>query len=78
METRIRPARIDDGHEVSDIYNHYVAHTVVTFEEDPVPAAAMSERIGETLAARLPFLVAEPSGTIDAYAYASAGRGRCA
>lgn len=74
----IRPATVDDGSAVAGIYNHYVAHTVVTFEEEPVSAPAMAGRIAETLEAGLPFLVAEVDGVVDAFAYASAWKGRCA
>ena len=74
----IRSAVEADGSAVAAIYNHYVRYTVVTFEEEPVAAGAMGGRIGETLAAGLPFLVSETDGVIEAFAYASAWKGRCA
>ncbi|RMH19905.1 MAG: N-acetyltransferase family protein [Gemmatimonadetes bacterium] len=74
----IRAAVPGDGAAVARIYNHYVRETVVTFEEQPVPGLVMAERIRETLAAPLPWLVAEREGQVLGFAHASAWKGRCA
>lgn len=66
----IRPATIEDAPHICDIYNHYIAHTAVTFEEEPVSADTMSTRISET-AASLPWIVNEDGGTILGYACAA-------
>jgi hypothetical protein len=62
MTGTIRAARDDDAAAIAAIYNHYVLHTIVTFEEEPVPAEEMRDRVRETQAAGLPFLVAAPGG----------------
>jgi L-amino acid N-acyltransferase YncA len=74
----VRHARLDDAGPVSRIYNHYVASTVVTFEEDPVSAGAMADRIEEVRSASLPWLIAEADGIVVGYAHASKWKGRCA
>ena len=74
----IRDATAADAHGVSRIYNHYIAHTTVTFEVDPVTAEEMSGRIQETRTAGLPFLVAAAGADIQGFAYASRWKGRCA
>lgn len=78
MTPVIRTAATADGPAVADIYNHYVRDTAVTFETDAVSGDAMAGRIAETLAAGHPFLVSETGAVIEAFAYASAWKGRCA
>ena len=60
----IRPATDADASAIARIYNHYVANTVVTFEELAVTAEEMAERIAETDAISLPWLVLEEDGRI--------------
>ena len=72
----IRAARASDAAAVAAIYNHYVAETAVTFEEEPVSAAEMARRIEGVLSASLPWLVAEESADIVGYAYATHWRAR--
>ncbi|GMV21753.1 MAG: phosphinothricin N-acetyltransferase [Acidimicrobiia bacterium] len=74
----IRAAAATDAGAIADIYNHFVQHTTVTFEETPVPDTVMAERLAETFADRLPFLVAVPDGAVEGFAYASKWKGRCA
>jgi phosphinothricin acetyltransferase len=73
--TRVRPATIDDAGAVASIYNHYVAHTIVTFEEQTVTPAEMRARIAAVLE-KLPWLVLENDGDIAGYAYASPWKAR--
>lgn len=75
---QIRAATSADAAGVADIYNHYVEHTVVTFEEVPVPAAEFAQRIDDVLSAAFPFLVAEEAGRLVGYAYATAWKQRSA
>ncbi len=77
-EATLRSATADDGPAVAAIYNHYIAHTVVTFETEPVEDAVMSERIAESLNEGLPYLVAAIDGKVGGFAYASKWKGRCA
>lgn len=59
-----------DAESIRAIYNHYVEHTTVTFEEQPVTTAEMQSRIAAVLE-KLPWLVLEHDGAIAGYAYAS-------
>ena len=74
----IRPAVLTDSASIAAIYNHYVTNTVITFEEEPVPAQAMAGRIAEIQAQDLPWLVAERDGQVIGYCYASRWKARSA
>jgi L-amino acid N-acyltransferase YncA len=74
MIRNVTPA---DAEAIAAIYNHYIAETTATFEEEPVSTAEMETRIRDTLGA-LPWVVAEIDGRVVAYAYASRWKSRCA
>lgn len=74
----VRCTTAADASGIVRIYNHYIAHSVATFEEAPVDDVAIVERIAEVGAAGLPWLVAERDGRITGYAYAGKWKGRCA
>lgn len=74
----VRSAETDDAAELADIYNYYILNTCITFETEAVTSEQMADRIAETIATPLPWLVAETSGGILGYAYASNWKGRCA
>ena len=78
MTISIRYANECDAASLARIYNHYIASTYITFETDPLSAKDMADRVSETQNASLPWLVAEESGEIAGYAYASKWKGRCA
>jgi phosphinothricin acetyltransferase len=78
VNTTIRSAEAEDGAALARIYNHYIATTVVTFEEAPVCAADMTARVAEISAAKLPWLVAQSPAGVNGFAYASRWKGRCA
>lgn len=65
----IRACTTADAAAICEIYNHYVRHTVVTFEEVPVAVGEMAQRILD-VTARFPWLVAEENGMLVGYAYA--------
>ena len=69
--TTIRPAASTDAASIAKIYNHYIAETIVTFEEEPVTASEIARRIEEVRSASLPWLVAEEGGRVVGYAYAT-------
>jgi len=73
----LRKVRTDDVSRICDIYNHYVMHTPVTFEEIPVTAAEMQSRILK-VTETLPWLVSEEDGKLIGYCYASKWRVRTA
>jgi phosphinothricin acetyltransferase len=77
MSAAIRSARAADAAAIASIYNWYVEHTTVTFEEEPVTAAAMAERIAGVLAAH-DWLVLERGGELLGYAYAGRYHARAA
>jgi L-amino acid N-acyltransferase YncA len=74
----LRPATAADAQPIARIYNYYVDNTVITFEEDPVPAPDMAARIAEAQGLSLPWLVAEIDDRIVGYAYARKWRPRSA
>jgi phosphinothricin acetyltransferase len=74
----IRDATPDDGAHLATIYNPYVTSTVITFEELPVSADEMGDRVAAVRGAGLPWLVAVADGVILGYAYAGPWRSRAA
>jgi phosphinothricin acetyltransferase len=73
----IRPVKADDAAAISAVYNYYVENTVITFEEEPVSAKTMEERI-RRVTAHYPWLVWEEAGEILGYAYVHAWHERSA
>ena len=68
-EIRIRPARAEDLPRLTEIYNHYVIHTPVTFDIEPYTVEkrlAWFAQFGSSGRYRL--LVAENKGGIAGYA----------
>jgi len=74
----IRTVEVSDAQAIASIYNHYVANTTISFEEQPVSAEQMAERILEVRAASLPWLVTEEAGKVLGYAYAGKWKARSA
>jgi len=66
----IRPFIEGDEHAICEIYNHYIANTIVTFEEQPLSAQQMRERI-DAYVAIYPWFVCVINGVIVGYSYAS-------
>ena len=66
----IRPFAPGDEIAISEIYNHYIANTVVTFEEQPLSPTQMRERI-ENYLINYPWFVGVIDGVIVGYSYAS-------
>jgi L-amino acid N-acyltransferase YncA len=74
----LRAATIEDAAAIAEIYNHYVRNTVITFEEEPVAAKEMQQRIEEVRAAGLPWFVWCEAGRVIGYAYAGKWKTRSA
>lgn len=74
----VREAVEADAAALARIYNHFIAHTVVTFEEQPIDASEMARRLADVRAASLPWLVVEHRGCLAGYAYATRWRPRAA
>lgn len=77
MNVAIRPVHANDAQAICDIYNHYIVHTVISFEQDPVDATQMQQRIAE-VTRNYPWLVAVLDGRVIGYAYATRWRSRAA
>lgn len=77
-EASIRDAVAGDAAAIAAIYNHFVLHSTVTFEEQAVDAEEFARRIATIYAAGLPWLVRESADGIVAYAYATPWRARSA
>jgi len=75
-ELCIREATPDDAAAICAIYNPYIEYTTISFEEKPVAVSDMAERIASSQAQGLPWLVAEASGDMLGYAYATHWRTR--
>jgi phosphinothricin acetyltransferase len=73
--TTIRRARAEDAAACADIYEPYVVDSGVSFEQTPPGAAAMTDRIAETLET-YPWLVAVDGETVLGFGYASDHRSR--
>jgi phosphinothricin acetyltransferase len=75
----VRPARIEDLAELTEIYNHYVLSSHVTFDVEPFTVEGRREWLAH-YADDGPFrlLVAEAAGAVQDYASSSPFRGRAA
>jgi phosphinothricin acetyltransferase len=74
----IRAAEERDSEGIARIYNHYIAGSTITFEEEAVSAADMCSRLAAASGSRLPWLVCESSQLVKGYAYASKWNDRSA
>jgi L-amino acid N-acyltransferase YncA len=79
---KIRPCELSDQAPdvaaITDIYNHYITHTTITFEEQVIATDQMRTRI-EAYTRLYPWLVAvDEAGTVQGYAYASKWKERAA
>jgi phosphinothricin acetyltransferase len=78
MNVAIRSSRDDDIAEIAAIYRHHVLHGVASFEDMPPDEEEVARRRRDILALKLPYLVAERSGRVVGYCYASRYRARSA
>lgn len=67
----IKLATLKDSAAIAKIYNHYIEHTVITFEETRVTDQDIAQRIDSVLSQQLPWLVYCTPDSIVGYAYAS-------
>jgi L-amino acid N-acyltransferase YncA len=73
----IRTASTADAQAVCTIYNHYVANTIITFEEQPISIDEMAGRIEEVTHV-LPWYLYEQSARVVGYAFAIPWKSRSA
>ncbi len=74
MIREIIPADIP---EICDIYNYYIEHTIISFEEKSIQASEMENRIAD-ITAIFPFYVYTVKSEILGYAYATKWKSRSA
>jgi L-amino acid N-acyltransferase YncA len=66
----IREATARDIPDMLEIYNHYVANSTVTFDEDPLTLKEMRKKFAHVEELGFPWLVAvSPRGIVLGYAY---------
>jgi L-amino acid N-acyltransferase YncA len=66
----LRAATPADIPDMREIYNHYVANSTVTFDEEPQSLAEMRKKFAHVQQLGYPWLVAvSPSGNVLGYAY---------
>ena len=66
----LRDAEPRDVPDMREIYNHYVANSTVTFDEDALTLAEMRKKLKIATDLKYPWLVAvSPSGNVLGYAY---------
>ena len=74
----VRPSEDRDLAAITAIYRHHVLHGVASFEEVPPALDEIARRRGAILDRGLPYFVAERSGRVIGYCYASPYRARSA
>src|SRR5215472_2257883 len=74
----IRSSREDDLGAITAIYRYHVLHGVASFEEVPPEREELALRRSRIVRQGLPYLVAEQSGRVIGYCYASLYRTRSA
>jgi L-amino acid N-acyltransferase YncA len=77
-ELTVRSALPEDALAVSEIYNHYVRTSTITFEEEPVSASEMAARIREIQSLSYPWLVAVAGTDVQGFAYGGKWKVRAA
>jgi L-amino acid N-acyltransferase YncA len=78
MNMAIRSSRDDDIPKIAAIYRHHVLYGIASFEDIPPDEDEVASRRRDILALKLPYLVAEQSGQVVGYSYASRYRERSA
>jgi phosphinothricin acetyltransferase len=76
MSEQLRMAQASDAAAIVAIYNHYILTSTISFEEEPVSATQMQQRIADVQSKGLPWLVLEVAGQLVGYAYATPWRVR--
>ncbi|MGX9419058.1 arsinothricin resistance N-acetyltransferase ArsN1 family B [Vibrio sp. WJH972] len=67
----IREVTVLDAERIAEIYNYYIASTTISFEEAPISAQDMMQRIETITASGFPWIVALVDNEIVGYAYAN-------
>lgn len=78
MIALIRPVSINDAAQLAEIYNHYVANTHISFEEEEISPDTMLSRIKDADKRAGIWLVLESDSIILGYAYCTPWKARSA
>lgn len=79
MQVKIRPIDDTDYQAIVSIYNHYITHSIATFELETIDTGSIANRVEHILGCGLPWLVAEDeNANVLGYAYASQWKERLA
>jgi phosphinothricin acetyltransferase len=70
MKATIRKVELTDAPRIRDIYNHYIANTIITFETEMLNEEQIMKRI-QKYTPLYPWYVAEVNAVVIGYAYAS-------
>ena len=74
----IRNVKLSDAGRIAEIYNYYIKHTIITFEEDTVDVDEIERRIKSAQEKNYPYIVYEKGDVLCGYAYLSNWRARSA
>lgn len=78
MKPLIRPVSLNDAAQLTNIYNYYVANSVISFEEAEISQDDMKSRIQDTDKNTGIWLVLEAGSFIQGYAYCMPWKSRSA
>lgn len=73
----IRPVSISDAENICAIYNEYIEHTLITFEEEALSVDVITSRI-KSITQDYPWIVYEEDKTVIGYTYATRWKDRSA
>ena len=76
--TQVRAATVDDMQAVNDIYNHYVANSAITFDEEPWPLSQRQLWFAKFADGPYELLISEHEDQVIGFAYTSAFRPKTA
>lgn len=65
----LRPVERKDAAAIAEIYNHYVEHSTITFDTEPLSQEQMWQRIAG-ISSTHPYIVAESDGRTIGFCYA--------
>lgn len=74
----IRNVLLSDAKRITEIYNHYIENTIITFEEELLDTNETENRIKSILEKGFPYLVYEEKQELKAFAYLNNWRSRSA
>ncbi len=75
---QVRSATLDDMPAVNGIYNHYVHHTAITFDEQPWPLSQRQAWFAKFAEGPYELLICEHNDQVVGFAYTSAFRPKTA